>query len=207
MKRAWIAAGLYLSIAAAGCGGGGTAEVREDRLTVGKVQGEIKVGLVAAQVAELLGSPNIVTTDEKRREVWIYDKVSTDRVDMAHSSFAGIILVMGGTSSESSCATRQRTLTIIIKYDEEKKVRDFAYNYTQFYPELRSRAVAMAHRDNLPPPFEPTRRVCDAEPAGGTLPTVSGESEASRHADAHVRNIGREGATLGLGRDAAGPGV
>lgn len=131
MKQIWIAVGLCLFVAAAGCAEG-PAEVKEDRLTVGKVQGEIKVGIPASQVAELLGSPNIVTTDEKRREVWIYDKVSTDRVDMSKSSFAGIILVMGVRSSESSSSTRQRTLTIIIKYDEEKKVRDFAYNYTQF---------------------------------------------------------------------------
>jgi outer membrane protein assembly factor BamE (lipoprotein component of BamABCDE complex) len=118
-------------MAVAGCGGGGKAEIKEDRLTVGKVQGEIKVGMPASQVAELLGSPNIVTTDENRREVWIYDKVSTDRVDMTSSSYATII-ILGSRSSESSSSQRQRTLTIIIKYDEEKKVRDFAYNSTQF---------------------------------------------------------------------------
>lgn len=133
MKRTWIALGLCLSVVAAGCGGGGgKAEIQEDRLTVGKVQGEIKVGMAASQVAELLGSPNIVTTDEKRREVWIYDKVSSDRVDTSKSSFAGIILLLGTQSSDSSSFSRQRTLTIIIKYDEEKKVRDFAYNATQF---------------------------------------------------------------------------
>ena len=131
MMKTWIALGLCLSVVAAGCASE-KAEIKEDRLTVGKVQGEIKVGMPASQVAELLGSPNIVTTDDKRREVWIYDKVSTDRVDVANSSFGGIILIMGTKSSESSSSTRQRTLTIIIKYDEEKKVRDFAYNYTQF---------------------------------------------------------------------------
>jgi outer membrane protein assembly factor BamE (lipoprotein component of BamABCDE complex) len=130
MKNLWIALGLCVSITVAGCGGG-TAEIKEDRLTVGKVQGEIKVGMAASQVAELLGSPNIVTTDEKRREVWMYDKVSTDRVDTSSSSFAGII-ILGGSSRSSSSSQRQRTLTIIIKYDEEKKVRDFAYNSTQF---------------------------------------------------------------------------
>jgi hypothetical protein len=119
MKRAWIALGLCLSMAGGGCGGE-KAEIKEDRLTVGKVQGEIKVG-----------SPNIVTTDDKRREVWIYDKVSTDRVDTSSSSFGGII-ILGGSSSDRSSSQRQRTLTIIVKYDEEKKVRDFAYNYTQF---------------------------------------------------------------------------
>jgi outer membrane protein assembly factor BamE (lipoprotein component of BamABCDE complex) len=102
-----------------------------EQLTVGKVQGEIKVGMDAASVAQILGSPNIVTTDEKRREVWIYDKVSNDRVDTARSGYATII-ILGGSKSASSSSTTQRTLTIIIKYDEEKKVRDFAYNYSQF---------------------------------------------------------------------------
>lgn len=135
MKQTWIALGLCMAVAAAGCEGG-RAEIKDDktkegRLTVGKVQGEIKVGMPASQVAELLGSPNIVTTDDKRREVWIYDKVSTDRVDTA-SSVYGTIIILGARSSDSSSSQRQRTLTIIIKYDEEKKVRDFAYNYTQF---------------------------------------------------------------------------
>ena len=135
MKRTWIALGLCLAVGAAGCEGR-RAEIKddktkEDRLTVGKVQGEIKVGIPASQVAEFLGSPNIVTTDEKRREVWIYDKVSTDRVNTA-SSFHGTIIILGAASSASSSSQRQRTLTIIIKYDEEKKVRDFAYNFTQF---------------------------------------------------------------------------
>ena len=130
MKNLWIALGLCLSIILTGCGSE-KAEIKEDRLTVGKVQGEIKVGMAASQVAELLGSPNIVTTDEKRREVWMYDKVSTDRVDTSSSSFGGII-ILGGSSRSSSSSQRQRTLTIIIKYDEEKKVRDFAYNSTQF---------------------------------------------------------------------------
>jgi outer membrane protein assembly factor BamE (lipoprotein component of BamABCDE complex) len=119
------------SFAASGCASAPPAEVKDERLTVGKVQGEIKVGMPASRVAELLGSPNIVTTDDKRREVWIYDKVSSDRVDTASSSFATII-ILGASSSQASSSQRQRTLTIIIKYDEEKKVRDFAYNYTQF---------------------------------------------------------------------------
>jgi outer membrane protein assembly factor BamE (lipoprotein component of BamABCDE complex) len=132
MKQLWIALGMCLAVVTGGCqSGGGRAEIKEDRLTVGKVQGEIKVGMPASQVAELLGSPNIVTTDEKRREVWIYDKVSSDRVDTASSTYASII-ILGARSDESSSSQRQRTLTVIIKYDEEKKVRDFAYNYTQF---------------------------------------------------------------------------
>jgi outer membrane protein assembly factor BamE (lipoprotein component of BamABCDE complex) len=130
MKRVGIALVLICGGMLSGCGGD-HAEIKEDRLTVGRVQGEIKIGMPASQVAELLGSPNIVTTDEKRREVWIYDRVSTDRVDTSSSSFAGII-ILGASSRDRSSSQRQRTLTIIIKYDEDKKVRDFAYNATQF---------------------------------------------------------------------------
>lgn len=102
-----------------------------DQLTVGKVQSEIKIGMSSAAVVEALGSPNIVTTDDQRREVWVYDKISTERLEASTSSY-GTLLILGGSDAKSRSTTRQRTLTIIIKYDEEKKVRDFAYNYTQF---------------------------------------------------------------------------
>ena len=100
-------------------------------ITVGKVQGEIKVGMSAASVAEILGSPNIVTTDEQRREVWIYDKVSTESVDTSNS-FGGTIIILGGQTSQRERSRTQKTLTIIIKFDENKLVRDFAYNASQF---------------------------------------------------------------------------
>ena len=113
-----------------------------DRMTVGTVQKEIRVGMSGAEVAEVLGSPNIVSTDEERREVWIYDKISTEKA--YSSSKAGIpslILIglvdfafRGATLSGESGAesTSQRTLTIVIKFDEEKKVRDFSYHATRF---------------------------------------------------------------------------
>ncbi|HUJ79781.1 MAG TPA: hypothetical protein VLY45_05650 [Nitrospiria bacterium] len=106
-------------------------DAKATNLTVGTVQGSIKVGMPASDVAALLGSPNIVTTDEQRREVWIYDKISSNRVDTANSVF-GTLIILGGSSSQTESTSTQKTLTIIIKFDEEKKVRDFAYNFTQF---------------------------------------------------------------------------
>ncbi len=100
-------------------------------LTVGTVQGEIREGMSASEVATILGSPNIVTTDEKRREVWIYDKVSSNSVDTSNSAF-GSIFILGARSGQSQSTSTQRTLTIIIKFDENKTVRDFSYNSTQF---------------------------------------------------------------------------
>jgi len=114
-----------------------------DRITVGKVQREIRVGMSGADVVQVLGSPNIVSTDEERREVWIYDKIATDSV---HSTSRGGIsaLILGGGggvgaaalpsygSSAGASSTSQRTLTIIIKFDKNSKVRDFAYHTSRF---------------------------------------------------------------------------
>ncbi|MEE8507402.1 MAG: hypothetical protein V3S40_14430 [Kiloniellales bacterium] len=118
-----------------------------DRLTVGKVQREIRVGMAGGEVVTVLGSPNIVSTDEKGREVWVYDKIATDRV---YSTSSGGVssLILGGVlvgaglvggavspyygSAAGASSTSQRTLTIIIKFDEGKRVRDFAYHSSSF---------------------------------------------------------------------------
>ncbi|MCK5215855.1 MAG: outer membrane protein assembly factor BamE [Candidatus Omnitrophica bacterium] len=99
-----------------------------DRLTVGTVQKEIKVGMSSADVAQILGSPNVVSTDEERREVWIYDKISTDVVYSA--SGAGLKFLTSGSAGAASKS--QRTLTVIIKFDFDGQVRDFAYHTSRF---------------------------------------------------------------------------
>jgi len=99
-----------------------------DRLTVGTVQKNISVGMPSAEVAQVLGAPNIVSTDEERREVWIYDKMATDTV--YSDSRAGIkFLTIGQAGAQS---TNQRTLTVIVKFDKDGKVRDFAYHTSSF---------------------------------------------------------------------------
>lgn len=102
-----------------------------DRVTVGKVQREIRIGMPSAQVIEVLGSPNIVSTDENRLEVWVYDKIATD---VAYSnSNGGVSLILGAVGGNSGAAsTSQRTLTIVVKFDVDKKVRDFAYHSSSF---------------------------------------------------------------------------
>ena len=111
------------------------------KLTVGVVQKEIKVGMSGAGVLEVLGSPNIVSTDDQRREVWVYDKIATD---YAYSNSGGGALILGFASNvllggggsynqnAGAASTSQRTLTIIIKYDDDSKVRDFAYHSSSF---------------------------------------------------------------------------
>lgn len=102
-----------------------------DRITVGKVQREIRIGMPSAQVIEVLGSPNIVSTDENRLEVWVYDKIATD-VSYSNSD-GGVWLILGAVGGNSGAtSTSQRTLTIVIKFDADKKVRDFAYHSSSF---------------------------------------------------------------------------
>jgi outer membrane protein assembly factor BamE (lipoprotein component of BamABCDE complex) len=102
-----------------------------DRITVGKVQREIRIGMPSAQVIEALGSPNIVSTDENRLEVWVYDKIATD-VSYSKSN-GGVWLIIAAVGGDSGAAsTSQRTLTIVIKFDADKKVRDFAYHSSSF---------------------------------------------------------------------------
>ncbi len=100
-------------------------------LTVGTVQKEIRLGMTGADVASVLGSPNIVSTDAERREVWIYDKVATDYVSTSANGWV-FALVAGGSKSSRSASRTQRTLTIVIKFDDDKLVRDFAYHTSKF---------------------------------------------------------------------------
>lgn len=88
-----------------------------------------------------------VTTDSKRRENWVYDKISTERV-YSTSSGGASALILGGavvgacalgggaapnySSSAGASSTSQRTLTVIIKFDANSAVRDFAYRYSSF---------------------------------------------------------------------------
>lgn len=123
------------------------ARAQGERVTVGTVQREIRVGMSSAEVVSVLGAPNMVTTDSKRRENWVYDKISTERVYSTSSGGVSALVLGGGivgaglagggvgagySSSAGASSTSQRTLTIIIKFDKDSKVRDFAYRYSSF---------------------------------------------------------------------------
>ncbi|MDR3358633.1 MAG: hypothetical protein LBN96_07260 [Desulfovibrio sp.] len=118
-----------------------------DRISVGTVQREIRTGMSGAEVVAALGSPNMVTTDGQRRETWVYDKIATERVYSKSSAGGGagiggggagdagvgvLGLVFGGSSSAGASSASQRTLTIIIKFDEQSRVRDFSYRQSSF---------------------------------------------------------------------------
>lgn len=151
MQKTYILA-FSLILTLSGCSGAqyhrdAVSGDRKTDLTVGQVQKEIRVGMAGADVAAALGAPNVVTTDEERRETWIYDKISTER---AYSNDSGGILTLifgsgdangngggggilpGYVSGSGATSQTQKTLTVIIKFDERKKVRDFAYHGSTF---------------------------------------------------------------------------
>jgi outer membrane protein assembly factor BamE (lipoprotein component of BamABCDE complex) len=127
---------LLIAVAVGGCTTaaehqqqlGSTAE-RE--MTVGVVQREIRAGLSQDQVAEALGSPNIVTRDAAGNETWIYDKIASE-ASYSNSSAYGTILILGGSRAAGASATTQRTLTVIIKFDANRLVDTFSYHASKF---------------------------------------------------------------------------
>ena len=134
---------LSVAVILSGCAASAhVQDVRADdatRLTVGTVQREIRMGMSAADVAEVLGSPNIVTTDGERRETWIYDKISSEVV-YSRSSGTVVGLIFGssgaglgvGSKEAGATASSQRTLTVVIKFDDDNLVRDFSYHTSRF---------------------------------------------------------------------------
>jgi outer membrane protein assembly factor BamE (lipoprotein component of BamABCDE complex) len=119
------------------------ANAEGTNLTVGTVQKEIRVGMAGGEVASVLGAPNIVSSDAEGREVWIYDRISTTKIESRSSGgVLGLIFGFGGnvgggglggySASAGAQSTTQKTFTVVIKYDDQGFVRDFAYHTSTF---------------------------------------------------------------------------
>jgi outer membrane protein assembly factor BamE (lipoprotein component of BamABCDE complex) len=120
---------------------------KEREMTVGIVQKEIHTGMSQADVAQALGSPNIVTKDSDGKETWIYDKIATEASYSTSSGgigggagaggIAGSALILGGVGggfgkSSGASAQTQKTLTVIIKFAQAGTVESFSYHASKF---------------------------------------------------------------------------
>ena len=96
-----------------------------------------------SEVIEMLGSPNVVSTDENGNEVWVYDKFATDVVasESGWSVIGGVAGAGSGAAGgagagfggrSGAASSSQRTLTVVVKFDSNKRVRDFAYHASRF---------------------------------------------------------------------------
>ncbi|MBN2310754.1 MAG: hypothetical protein JXR94_17405 [Candidatus Hydrogenedentes bacterium] len=126
--------------------------VEERKMTVGLVQKEIRVGMSQAEVIAALGSPNIVSRDNKGKEAYIYDRIATEASYRDSSSSvgggasvagggmpAGNVLLLGTVSGSGShsrgkgqSATTQKTLTVVIRFDTAGMVESFSYHSSTF---------------------------------------------------------------------------
>ena len=120
--------------------------IYDEKLTVGTVQSEIKDGMSSAEVAEILGAPNIVSTDSEGLEVWLYDRISTSTVFSKsgvslrgatthgdESLFTAGTFFTGRSRLSTGAATKnQKVLTVIVKFDKQNKVRDISYHASSF---------------------------------------------------------------------------
>jgi outer membrane protein assembly factor BamE (lipoprotein component of BamABCDE complex) len=100
-------------------------------MTLGTVQRSIRKGMSSTEVLEAMGSPNIVTSGEGGTETWVYDKIATDTVH-SDSGAWWFVVVSGGSGNSKATSESQRTLTVIVKFDEQKQVRDLAYHSSSF---------------------------------------------------------------------------
>jgi len=119
------------------------ASAKEREMTVGIVQKEIRVGMSQTEVAEALGSPNIVTRDTNGTESWIYDKIATE-ASYSKSNLGGLAggagttgntLLLGlitGAYESGASNTTQKTLTVVIKFDQSLLVESFSYHSSKF---------------------------------------------------------------------------
>ena len=112
-------------------------------LTSGAVKSKItKEKTTQAEVATHFGSPNIVTRQDDC-DVWVYDRISTERVENSlGAAIAGGGLIPGSTSAtaiggmvggrRNQTLSTTRTFTLVIEFDENDVVSDYTLTTTQF---------------------------------------------------------------------------
>jgi outer membrane protein assembly factor BamE (lipoprotein component of BamABCDE complex) len=105
---------------------------RNSELTHGNVQMNLKIGETSqTQVLEVFGAPNITSIDGSGQEVWTYQRAAT--VSQSSSSKDYWTVLLAGQSREASGLEQtQRTMTLIIKFNDRKVVSDFRSRSSEF---------------------------------------------------------------------------
>ncbi|TRW18411.1 hypothetical protein FMM06_05505 [Glacieibacterium frigidum] len=149
VKVSFSKLGLALSVAAFSVVPSSSLAAKRDSdapnmLTHGMVQMTLVPGQTTQlQILETFGAPNVTTIEGPNREVWIYDRHAT--VTSASGSGFSIGMLLGGAggdgggaagvgfgSRKSRAEQSSRSMTIIIKFDENKRVVDFRSRASSF---------------------------------------------------------------------------
>lgn len=108
-----------------GCSSDEPKDTVASPFTHGNVQLNLKTNQTTqAEILEKFGPPNIATIDSSGNEVWTYQKQATVAKSTEQGGYFTIIL-LGGSMGSSGFEQSQRTMTLIIKFDANKKVSDF----------------------------------------------------------------------------------
>lgn len=99
-------------------------------VTLGTVQGKLVKGMGQDYVTYALGSPNIVTKDKFGKEAWIYDKHTSD-ICVSESSSDMWLIVDATHEHSQQCSSRKKSLTIIVKFDEQSLLDHISYHTTE----------------------------------------------------------------------------
>lgn len=105
---------------------------QDNQLTHGNVQLNVRVGeTTQVEILEVFGAPNITTIDGEGQEVWTYQRHATVAQASASSNY-WTILLLGGSNQASGFEQSSRTMTLIIKFDENNVVSDFRSRASSF---------------------------------------------------------------------------
>jgi len=122
--------------------------VEQSALSQGMITSRVKKGVTTqADLIDLFGGPNISTVDSEGNETWLYEvktssvstqgKSSTTTRAEALSLFFGIGLASSGESQEETSSSRDvsysmRNLTFIVKFNEDKTVKEYSVRQSAF---------------------------------------------------------------------------
>ena len=107
-----------------------------NRLTLGTVQKTVYEGANQTEIMEALGEPNIITNNSSGRDVWTYDRISREvqassgMVVTWWNPISWLAGIASGSSSRSS--TTSKSITVLITFDDNKRVTDFKYQRLEF---------------------------------------------------------------------------
>lgn len=119
------------------------AQDAPNSLTHGMVQLTLQVGVTTqAEILEKFGAPNITTMDGAGDEMWVYDRHATVSSNSASGFSIGMLAGNGGGvvaggglgfgKNKSKAAQSSRTMTLIIKFNRDRRVSDFRSRSSSF---------------------------------------------------------------------------
>ena len=122
--------------------------VAQSGLSYGSVTSQVqKNKTTQLELVQMFGGPSISTTDADGIEVWVYERAVTETERQNRSEgyqaaanlglfFASVNLGGGGSTGKStssgSTSTSFRSLTVIVKFNPNKTVKEYSVRASQF---------------------------------------------------------------------------